>query len=266
MGMLQAYSSNILPMAGAPQLLVTMPGRRPGRSDSATSRQLNPDGTTTPRATDEEWAVVQQAIAGDINAQDYLFARHTGRLYQIAFSMLHNKEDAEDALQDAFCNAYTSLHSFRGRSSFSTWLTRIVINSALMTVRRKSTYREGSLDEILEDRPGRWLHGVIETRPDPEKICAAIEIKALIERHVGRLPAGMRAAFQLGEIDGLSARESSQVLDIPVSSYKSRIFRARRKLAGGLQKSLESNALLTGRRGRRNVFSRDRGKVIEFCW
>jgi hypothetical protein len=78
----------------------------------------------------------------------------------------------------------------------------------------------------------------------------------------------MRAAFRLGGMDGLSARESSQALGIPVSSYKSRIFRARRKLACGLQKSLDTNGktLATERRGHRNGFSRDRGKVTEFCW
>lgn len=264
MEMLQACSSNVLPTVGAPQLIVAAPRERPGRSDSATSRQLNSD----PRSMGEEWVVVQQAIAGNTNAQEYIFARHTSRLYQIAFAVLHNKEDAQDALQDGLYNAYTSLRSFQCRSSFSTWLTRIVINSALMSLRRKGAHREGSLDEILDNPPGQWPQGVVEAQPDPEKICAAIEIKELVEEHVGRLPAAMRAAFQLGGIAGLSARESSRALGISVSAFKSRIFRARRKLACGLQESLESNtnSLVTGRRGHRNGFSRDRGKVIEFCW
>jgi RNA polymerase sigma factor (sigma-70 family) len=104
----------------------------------------------------EEWGVVQQAIAGNVDAQERLFAPHTGRLYRTTFAVLRNEEDAEDALQDGLFKAYTSLRSFQGRSSFSTWLTRIVINSALMTLRRKSGHPEASLDEILHTQP-EWF-------------------------------------------------------------------------------------------------------------
>ena len=268
MGMLQAYSPNVLPMSDVPPFMLVIPEERPRRRDSATSRQLNPDRRIAPRAMGKDWVVVQQAIAGDTDAQEYLFARHTARLYQIAFGVLHNKEDAEDALQEALCHAYTNLRSFQGRSSFSTWLTRIVINSALMTLRRKGVHRESSLDEILDNPSERRPHRIVEARPDAEKICLAIEIEALLEHHVGRLPAAMRAAFQLGGMDGLSARESSQALGIPVSAFKSRLFRARRRLECGLQKSLErnANAPVTRRPSRRNGFPRNRGKMIESCW
>ena len=267
MEMLQAYSSNFLPPVVASQFTAVTKGRRSGRRDSVAKRQLNSGRAGVSRAMGEEWVVVQRAIAGDTNAQERLFARHIGKLYRIAFAVLRNKEDAEDALQDGLCNAYTKLRSFQGRSSFATWLTRIAINSALMTFRRRKAHPETSLDAILESQ-SEWLlpYGVVKTRPDPEQICAAIEIEALVEQHVGRLPAAIRAAFQLGGIDGLSGRESSRALGIPVSAFKSRIFRARRKLACGLQQSLESdaNAPVFERRGRRNTFSRPRGQVIEF--
>jgi RNA polymerase sigma-70 factor (ECF subfamily) len=152
--------------------------------------------------------------------------------------VLRNKEDAEDALQDGLCSAYISLRSFQGRSSFSTWLTRIVTNSALMILRKKSVHHDASLDELLDNQPERWPRGIIEARPDPERLCAAIEINALVAEHVRQLPRAMRVAFRLREVNGLSAIESSRALGIPVSAFKSRIHRARRKLACGLQKSL----------------------------
>jgi RNA polymerase sigma-70 factor (ECF subfamily) len=199
----------------------------------------------------KDWALVQQAIAGDADAQEQLFAPHTRRLYRIVFALLPNKEDAEDALQDGLCKAFTSLRSFQGRSSFSTWLTRIVMNSALMARRRKRVHPEASLDEILDSQP-EWLpQGVVDPRPDPETIYAGIEINALVEEHVRQLPPALQAAFRLQAVNGLSTIESSQALGIRANTFKSRTCRARRKLACGLKRSLEVStiALMFGRRG-----------------
>ena len=248
----QACSSNIGPMVGAPQFPVKVRRGTPGGIDSPASRQLNSDRSAAPRDLDKEWAVVQQAIAGNADAQEHLFAPYTRRLYRIVFSLLHNKEDAEDALQDGLFKAYTSLRSFQGRSSFSTWLTRIVINSALMTRRRKSAHREASLDEMLDNQPEQLPHGVVDARPDPETIYAEIEIHALVEQHVSQLPPALQAAFRLHAINGFSAPRSGKVLGISASAIKSRIFRARLKLACGLQRSLEVSAiaLVLRKRGR----------------
>ncbi|MGD0470797.1 MAG: sigma-70 family RNA polymerase sigma factor [Terriglobales bacterium] len=228
MGMLQTCLSDVPPVGPL----------QAERGDSPAPRQSNSGGIVARRALGKEWAVVQQAIAGDPHAQEHLFARHTGRLYRTAFALLHHKEDAEDAVQDGLYKAYTNLRSFQGRSSFSTWLTRIVINSALMTLRRRRVRPEASLDEILESQPGRLARGVVKARPDPEKICAAIQIHALVEGQVDQLPAAMRAAFRVAGMDGLSARESSQALGISVGAFKSRIHWARRKLACRLQHHL----------------------------
>jgi RNA polymerase sigma-70 factor (ECF subfamily) len=249
--MLQASSSTVRPRARAPQLFVKVRRTRPVRIDSRASAQLHSDKASAPRNVGKEWTVVQQAIAGNVDAQEHLFARHTGRLYRTAFALLRNKEDAEDALQDGLLKAYTSLSSFQGRSSFSTWLTRIVINSALMTRRKSGGHPEASLDEILESQPERLPHGVVDPRPDPEKICAEMEINALVQEHVRQLPPALRAAIRLRAIYGFSAREAGQELGIPASAVKSGIFRARRKLAHGLQQSLEisASAPVFGRRG-----------------
>jgi RNA polymerase sigma-70 factor (ECF subfamily) len=181
----------------------------------------------------KEWAVVQQAIAGNADAQERLFAPHTRRLYRIALALLNNKEDAEDALQEGLCKAFTSLRSFQGRSSFSTWLTRIVLNSTLMACRRKSVHREASLDEILDSYPEQWPRGIVDARPDPEKLYAQTELNVRVEEHVSQLPPALQAAFRLYAICGISGRESSKALGISPGAFKSRIFRARLKLACG---------------------------------
>ena len=244
----QACSTDIGPTLGAPGLLVKVRRGRPGRTDSHASRQLNSDRTVALRDIDRDLDLVQQAIAGNADAQERLFASHAGRLYHTAFAVLHNKEDAEDALQDGMCKAYASLRSFEGRSSFSTWLTRIVVNSALMTRRSKCAHPEASLDEILDNQPERLRHVVVDAQPDPEKTCAAIEINALVDEHARQLSPALHAAFRLRVINGLSVTESSQALGISANTFKSRFSRALRKVAGGLQQSLETSARVFERR------------------
>jgi RNA polymerase sigma-70 factor (ECF subfamily) len=226
--MWQVRSSVVEPTAGFLQPIVKVRRGRGRRIGSSAARQLTSHDNVPLRDTGNDWAVVQQAIAGNAFAQERLFAHHSDRLYRTAFSVLRNREDAEDAVQDGLCNAYTSLRSFKGHSSFSAWLTRIVINSALMTRRRRTGRPEASLEEILESQPRKLP---ADARPDPEKICAAIEITALVEGHTSQLPPLLRAAFRLRARSGFSTRESSRALGIGTGAFKSRISRARRKLA-----------------------------------
>ena len=243
MGMSQACSPNIGLMAGAPPIGVKVPRGRVGRNDLPDPTPPNSNRTASPGDRGTEWVLVQQAIAGNPDAQERLFARHTRRLYRIALALLNNKEDAEDALQEGFCKAFTSLCSFQGRSSFSTWLTRIVINSALMARRRKSAHPGASLDEMLEYQPKQMPRGFVDQRPDPEKLYAETELNARVEKHVSLLPTTLQAAFQLYAINGVAGPESSKALGISPSAFKSRIFRARLKLACGLYRSLEVSAI-----------------------
>ena len=204
MGISQVCSSNIEPMVGAPPLPVMALSRGVGRIDSQASRPGNSERTAAPEDRGKEWATIQQAIAGNASAQEQLFARHPRRLYRTVFALLRNKEDAEDALQDGLCKAFTSLRSFEGQSSFSTWLTRIVINSALMARRRKKAHPEASLDEMLDNQPEQLPREVVDTRPDPEKLYAETELNARVEDHVSQLPPALQAAFRLYVINGMS--------------------------------------------------------------
>ena len=224
---LQTYSSNVMPPVGTLEFLETAQLERPESFDSPALSEVNSEGSVVLPAKGEEWEVVQQAIAGSADAQRQLFTRHAGKLYRVAFALLRNKEDAEDAVQDGLCRAYAALRFFQGRSSFATWLTRIVVNSALMSRRRKNARPE--TEHVPET--------IVDVRPDPEKLCAATELSALVERHLRQLPPALRTALRLAAIDGLSVAEASRALGISVSTFKSRTFRARRRLAIVLQQS-----------------------------
>jgi RNA polymerase sigma-70 factor (ECF subfamily) len=187
-----------------------------------------------------ELEVVRQAIVGHSEAQENLFSSDTTKLYGAAFSILRNREDAEDALQDGLLQAYTGLRSFEGRSSFSTWLTRVVINAALMARRKNRAHPEDSLDEILDRQPEGKTHSVVDPCPGPEEVCAANEISGFIERHLRQLPKPLENAFRL-HTTGLSTAESSDLLRINRGAFKSRVSRAKRKLAQELQQTLATS-------------------------
>jgi RNA polymerase sigma-70 factor, ECF subfamily len=210
------------------------------RSTEATNSRdmvLPREGSVLSGAVSSERSVFQLAIAGNVAAKEHVFAGHSERLYRTAYSVLRNKEDAEDALQDGLLNAYQHLSSYEGRSSFSTWLTRIVINSALMIRRTKHAHPEASLDEILDSQSEKLPRGAIDPRPNPEETCAAIEMERLIQAQVRELPPTLRTAIRVRQTKRGPAAQSSHALGISTSAFKSRMHRARRKLASRPRRS-----------------------------
>jgi RNA polymerase sigma-70 factor (ECF subfamily) len=179
----------------------------------------------------DEWHAIQRALAGDDAALSSLFSKNKLRLYRVAFLLLRNKEDAEDALQDGLLSAYAHLHSFEGRARFSTWLTRIVCNAALMNRRRLRLHRSLSLDEILLNDAQTREAIAVDDRPDPEKVVALLEARNAVEDKMKNLSPFLRSAFYLRDIQGLSAREAAKVASVNLSAMKSRAARARRQLA-----------------------------------
>ena len=236
---------------GPPRAIGQSPCGGPGRIDRRASKRLNSDSTPVLHSFNKDWMVVRQAIAGSAAAEEHLFGRHRPRLYRIALGILRNKEDAEDALQDGLCKAYSRLQSFQGRSAFSTWLTRIVINSALMARRRKIAHPEASLDEILNNQPKQMPRGFVDPRPDPENLYAEAELNAWVEAHVSQLPPALQVPLRLHAISGFSGTHASKLLGISASAIKSRIFRARLKLAYRLYRSLEVSVIALELRKRR---------------
>jgi RNA polymerase sigma-70 factor, ECF subfamily len=209
---------------------------RPFALKKSRARKLTPLGQPppaaekpAPAAADENLALIQRAVAGDSEAQTQLFATHTPKLYRLALNVLRNKEDAEDAVQDTWRRAYSKLHTFQGRATISTWLTRIAINSALMIRRRNKRLSEVSLHESPDDA-GSLPHPV-DDGPTPEESCRHAELRDLLAQQINRLPSLIRTAFLLRDMDEFTTTESIKLLGIKNSALKSRVLRARRKLA-----------------------------------
>jgi RNA polymerase sigma-70 factor, ECF subfamily len=211
--------------------------RKLARPDSVFSAPPDPNRNTSFPAAHGDWNLVQRAIDGNSDAQDELFVRHTAALRRIAFRILRNREDAEDAVQDGLCKAFTRLRSFEGRSSFCTWLTRIIINSALMIRRRKNVRQECSLDEVFRDAEERPRLQIVAAGRTPEELCAANEIRALVEKQLRQLPSTLQTAVQLYDLEGRTAADSMEALGIRSGAFKSRVSRARQKVANGLRQS-----------------------------
>ena len=205
------------------------------RPDSPAQRLPSPDAKFTSPSIRNDWDLIRQAVVGNAEAQERLFKTHTPRLYRAVFAILRNREDAEDAVQESWCRAYANLDSFEGRSAFSTWLTRIAINSALMLRRRKIFREKASLNNILDDQSVALLDGTVAKPPNPEEIYVASELNALIEVQIHELPPRVQAAFRLCKIEEFSTTEAARALGIRETALKSRVLRARRKVARGLR-------------------------------
>lgn len=178
-----------------------------------------------------EQRLVWRATRGDAEAQETLFERYRSRLYRLALRLLHSKEDAEDAVQDAMLSAYRNISSFEGRSLFSTWLTRIVVNAALVKMRRQRSRPELFLQDVSPEEQVSMDAKLVDSRPDPEQIYASIETRLLVEDALKDLSPSTRLAFQLRELHDLSNSEAAEVAGIELGAFKSRISRARSQLA-----------------------------------
>jgi RNA polymerase sigma-70 factor, ECF subfamily len=186
---------------------------------------------TEPRPRAEEDVLVGRAMKGDSQAQDILFGRHRSRLYRLALRLLRSKEDAEDAVQDALLSAYRNLSSFEGRSLFSTWLTRIVVNAALVRMRRQRARPELFLGDVSPEEQFSVVNTLVDWRPDPEQMYSSVETRRLVEGALEELSPSIRLAFQLRELQGLSNMEAATLAGVQVGAFKSRISRARSQLA-----------------------------------
>ena len=180
------------------------------------------------------WVHDRETFGSDAAAFELLLAHDLSKLYRIAFAMLRNHEDAEDVLQEGLWKAFRRLPLFEGRSSLSTWVTRIVINSALMTLRRRRSHPEFSLDEMMENQPEMFALCAAEKKPNPEQIYAVVELMQMMENQLSRLPAPEQTAFRHSVINGHATKESALTFGVPTATFKSRILRTRRKLARGI--------------------------------
>ena len=219
-------SIHLQPAFGTP-VIANVSGSRVGITNSRASRLHKSCRHVVGAKTSAELHVVRQAIAGDPIAQEQLFKMYATTLYRRAFAILRNKEDAQDALQDGWFRAYSNLRSFEGRSSFSTWLTQIVINSALMILRRNRSRREVSTDVGGETS---FIHQIPDRSHNPEEALLDSERKTILNDTIGGLRPRIRMMVELGPLQESSANEAAQRLGISPQAAKARLFHARAAL------------------------------------
>lgn len=180
-------------------------------------------------ASTDERLLVEQAKSGRSSAFGDLYERHRSMVYHTAFRILRNREDAEDAVQRSFQRAFVNLDRFREDSAFSTWVTRIAINEALMLLRRRRA--DTSLPENNIDDP-EVLHGLnlVDKGPSPEQALADNELRAAVTHSISQLRESLRKVVLLRELQGLTSSETARRLGLTVSAVKARTFHARRYL------------------------------------
>jgi RNA polymerase sigma-70 factor (ECF subfamily) len=162
---------------------------------------------------------------------EQILASRLPTLHGMAYRLLGNTADAEDAVQDAFLAAYTHLNQFRGQSQISTWLTSIVLNCARLQLRRRRRRVYVSLDESPgELRPVPVAERLADGRPSPEDECRESELEARLAPLHRQLSPALRRTFQLRHVDGLSIRETAQILGVPTGTVKAQSARARKRL------------------------------------
>ncbi|HEX8881208.1 MAG TPA: sigma-70 family RNA polymerase sigma factor [Candidatus Acidoferrum sp.] len=171
--------------------------------------------------------LLEQARRGRAQAFDSLCEGHTARLFKVALRITRNREDAEDAVQDSLMRAFSNIKDFQGRSSFFTWLTRIVINSALMIRRKNANTREVSADEPLPSGEASLHLEIPDPAPNPEQSYVEREGKTILRKAIARLRPRLRAVVEIGQLQELSIKETARILDISVAAAKGRFFHGR---------------------------------------
>ena len=177
-------------------------------------------------ASDTDQQLVQRAQRGDLRAFDLLVLKYQGRIAALVSRYVSDAGEVEDVTQEAFIKAYRALGKFRGDSAFYTWLYRIAANAAknhLVARSRRPPAHDLEIDEVEPTEIGSVLHEI----ESPEGSLSTSELKDAIEAAVDSLPEELKTAFTLREFSGLSCEDITEVMDCPVGTVRSRIFRAR---------------------------------------
>ncbi|KAA3611104.1 MAG: sigma-70 family RNA polymerase sigma factor [Calditrichaeota bacterium] len=192
----------------------------------------------------EENEIIELAKQGDKHAMSVLVNRYSKRVYNLALRILRNKEEAEDILQETFLTVVAKLHMFDGRSSFFTWVYRIATNSALMLLRKKKIRKANFKDNDFDPEQTE-LNNLVDWSQDPTIDVSNEETRAKIDEAIGTLKEKYKTVFILRDIEGLSTREASEILNITEENVKIRLLRARQFLRGQLSEYFEERLVGT---------------------
>jgi RNA polymerase sigma-70 factor (ECF subfamily) len=204
-------------------------------------RTASPSPAALPDSAIDDAEFVRRIGRRDQAAFEIMMRRHNGKLFRIARAILRDDAEAEDALQDAYLEAYRHIDEFRGGARLSTWLTRIVINQALTRLRKHKRrrivvpFRDGAVtgtdaaeadvaDEQSESPPGAMLRA---------------EIRCALERRIDELPIAFRTVFVMREVEDMTVEETAECLAIPAATVRTRLFRARALLREALARDMD---------------------------
>src|ERR1700741_1027387 len=201
----------------------------------------NPHPLPSSVVREDEPLLVASARAGDAAAFEELVARYEDKIFRLTGSITGNREDAEDAMQDAFLKAFAHLNGFHGESRFYTWLVRIAANEALMRLRKRRP-NQFSLDEPVEGDTDLFPRELEDWGPTPEQRYAQAEMQGIVGDVIDRLEPEFRIVFLLRDFEELSTQETAEALGISVPAVKSRLLRARLKLREKLNRHFRQGA------------------------
>jgi RNA polymerase sigma-70 factor (ECF subfamily) len=193
--------------------------------------------TASPHSLSDEGDMSLVAAAKNENRQAFeiIVERHARRVSFAARRMTRTREDAEDVVQQSWQKAFIHLGQFEGKSSFSTWLTRIAINEALILLRKSRGRHEVLINDSTESEEARFALEIPDSGPNPEDSYAQRERQRILFSALNKLPHGTRRAIQLRELDERSTQETARIMGISVNAVKARVFHGRRKLRERLQ-------------------------------
>jgi RNA polymerase sigma-70 factor (ECF subfamily) len=197
---------------------------------------------------DSDLLLVERTLAGDQRAFELLVIKYRGRIQRLIGRMVRDVDLIEDIAQETFIRAYRALHQFRGDAQFYTWLYRIAVNTAkksLMELKHAPSVLEGSFHS--SDDEDETSQPKIEPTTDetPESVLAAKEIAGVVNAAIEALPEDLRQAVTLREIEGLAYDEIAGIMNCPIGTVRSRIFRAREAISARIRPMLEKQ---TGKR------------------
>ena len=188
--------------------------------------------------TDPDALLVDRVKRGDMHAFEMLVVKYQRRIQRLVARMVRDPEQVEDIAQETFIRAYRALPQFRGESAFYTWLYRIAVNTAkktLMDMKRDPVVTESALASRGDSNETSSLENELSTGETPEAVLASREIAQVVNAAIEALPEDLRQAIVLREIEGLAYEEIASVMNCPIGTVRSRIFRAREAIAQRLR-------------------------------
>jgi RNA polymerase sigma-70 factor (ECF subfamily) len=204
-----------------------------------------PPAAAPPSPGDTDLMLVERTVAGDHKAYELLVLKYQRRIERLIGRMVRDTNLIEDIAQETFIRAFRALAQFRGEAQFYTWLYRIAVNTAkkaLVDLKRDPVVSESSLRGGDEDEETSGVENELTTNETPETVLAAKEIAATVNSAMEALPDELRQAVTLREIEGLSYEEIAEVMNCPIGTVRSRIFRAREAISAKVKPMLENQS------------------------